>query len=58
MNINEIKKDLLHVLTDGRIKLNGDALTARELNHLQQGVVLLYEKAKDKDEDKKEQDGE
>lgn len=54
MNIDEVKKDLLTVLNNGRISINSEPLTLRELTSLQQGVMVLYEKAKDKEEDKQE----
>lgn len=45
MNINTAKSNLLQVITEGRITLNGDALTLKELAELQQNIVFLCEQA-------------
>lgn len=45
MNINTSKSNLLQVITEGRITLNGDALTLKELAELQQNIVFLCDKA-------------
>ena len=52
MTPEQAKHNLLGILTNGRIILNGLPLTGNELGGLQQSVLLLYEGAKDAEERK------
>lgn len=54
MNPEQSKQMLMSVLSEGRISMNGQPLSGRELMQLQQSVQVLYEGAKSGDESKAE----
>jgi hypothetical protein len=54
MTINEAHQNLNRVLANARISMNGSPLTLVELSTLAQDEMLLYTKAKEFEESKKE----
>lgn len=52
--LEQAKNNLMHILAEGRIILGGLPLTGAELGRLQQNLLLLYDRAEESGEDKKE----
>ena len=54
MNPEQAKQLLLTVVNEGRIMLNNQALSGREIAQAQQAIFVLYEEAKNRDEAEEE----